>query len=204
MLTDPDLYDHIAKKWDIYSERTCFPITECLLEMTGVKIDERVLDVACGTGIVARQAARIVGSGGIVTGIDLSPGMISLASNRAKDEGYKCASFYVMDATHLAFQDKTFDVVVAQLPHFYYRKQFVDEIFRVLKSGGRCAICKAGFGSKAWPLNYMPDNNEMNYRANIDGLFKSLLVKYFPDIVEEPIWLIKLKSTISRLFFFDP
>jgi SAM-dependent methyltransferase len=50
-----------------------------LVELAQPRPSERVLDVACGTGIVARIAATRVGPGGTVVGIDLNPGMLSVA-----------------------------------------------------------------------------------------------------------------------------
>src|SRR5512132_1698227 len=56
-----------------------------LLDLAAVRPGERVLDVACGTGIVARQAAARVGPGGAVTGTDLNQGMLEAARAAAAD-----------------------------------------------------------------------------------------------------------------------
>ena len=55
------------------------PVSVALLEAATLQPGERVLDVACGTGLIARLAAQSVGSSGTVTGLDLSPGMIKVA-----------------------------------------------------------------------------------------------------------------------------
>jgi len=71
---------------------------------------ERVLDVACGTGLVTLAAADAVGVGGSVLGVDLSDGMIDRARERAADVAN--ARFRRMDAEHLDLADGSFDVVL--------------------------------------------------------------------------------------------
>src|SRR5215470_18071734 len=55
------------------------PWVRVLVEAAGLKSRERVLDLACGTGLVARAAAERVGQDGRVVGVDLNPGMIAVA-----------------------------------------------------------------------------------------------------------------------------
>src|SRR5215475_10949175 len=69
---------------------------------------ERVLDVACGTGIVARRAARLVGPGGKVAGLDYSPAMIAVAQTREDGAGIEWRQG---DAHALPFAAASFDVV---------------------------------------------------------------------------------------------
>src|SRR5712691_9054168 len=107
-MLDPDQYDEVAEAFDRYSERTGFPITECLMEMTRVSPGTQVLDVACGSGIVTRRAGALVGKTGRAVGIDLSPGQIRVARERAQTEGRRWMEFLVMDALQLAFAEGTF------------------------------------------------------------------------------------------------
>src|SRR5438105_3191303 len=60
------------------------PWASLLVDAARVSAGERALDVACGTGVVARAAARRVGSAGRVTGVDLNPGMIAVARSLPK------------------------------------------------------------------------------------------------------------------------
>ena len=55
------------------------PVSAALLESAALQPGERVLDVACGTGVIARRAAERVGPTGTVTGFDLAPDMIEVA-----------------------------------------------------------------------------------------------------------------------------
>ena len=98
---------------------------------------QRVLDVACGTGILARVAASRMQSSGRVVGIDPNPGMIALARQLAPAIEWREAR-----AEALPFPDQSFDAVVSQfgLMFFTDRRQAVREMLRVLKSGGRLVV----------------------------------------------------------------
>jgi ubiquinone/menaquinone biosynthesis C-methylase UbiE len=100
---------------------------------------ERVLDVACGTGIVARRAARLVGPGGKVAGLDYSPAMIAVAQTRKDGAGIEWRQG---DAHALPFAAASFDVVFIQqgLQFFSDRALALREVHRVLASGGRVGI----------------------------------------------------------------
>jgi ubiquinone/menaquinone biosynthesis C-methylase UbiE len=112
---------------------------EDLLERVQPREGEAVLDIACGTGIVARLAAKRVGRG-LVTGLDLNAGMLAVARN-APAEG--AAIIWVEGSTlGLPFPADSVDVVVCQqgLQFFPDRRKALGEMRRVLKSGGRAAL----------------------------------------------------------------
>jgi ubiquinone/menaquinone biosynthesis C-methylase UbiE len=98
---------------------------------------ERVLDVACGTGILARESLRRVGSSGRVAGIDPVPGMIEVAKQIAPDVEWRQGN-----AESLPFPDELFDAVVSQfgLMFFMDRSQAIQEMLRVLSARGRLAV----------------------------------------------------------------
>jgi len=183
-MLDPDQYDDVAERFDRYAERTTGPITECLMEMTRIGAGQQVLDVACGSGVVTRRAAAIVGPAGRAIGIDLSPGQIAVAARRAQTEGCSWSKFIVMDALHLEFAEETFDAVVAQYPHLPDRQRCLREMARVLKSGGRLAICNGGGGAAVWPLAKAPLDAPVASDAIVDGLFMTCLETHFPDVLE--------------------
>jgi ubiquinone/menaquinone biosynthesis C-methylase UbiE len=85
------------------------PWARGLVDLADPRPGERVLDVACGTGAVARAAARRVGADGTVTGVDVNAGM--LATARATDAAIEWRQ---ADASALPFSDRTFDVVLCQ------------------------------------------------------------------------------------------
>lgn len=98
---------------------------------------DRVLDIACGTGVLAREAARRVGSGGSVAGVDPNPGMLHVASSRAPG-----VAWHEGVAESLGFPDESFDAVVSQFGMMFFgdRVAAVREAFRVLAPGGRMAF----------------------------------------------------------------
>ncbi|MDI9240685.1 methyltransferase domain-containing protein [Lysobacter sp. LF1] len=117
------------------------PWAEVLLDLARPQEGERVLDLACGTGIVARLAARRVGSGGRVTGMDLNPAMLEVAQAQAAQEGLRI-EWQQGDATTLPFADGAFDLVLCQhgLQFVPDRTALLKEAHRVLGPQGRIAL----------------------------------------------------------------
>jgi SAM-dependent methyltransferase len=100
-----------------------------------------VLDVACGTGVVSRLAARRVAPSGTVTGLDLNEGMLSVAGRLPLPPGLTI-EWRQGSALALPFANRAFDVVVCQhgLMFFPDRLKALVEMRRVLTPGGRVAI----------------------------------------------------------------
>jgi SAM-dependent methyltransferase len=112
---------------------------EQLLELAEVKPGERVLDVATGTGIVARLAAARVGPEGTVTGIDVNEGMLAAAAAAGPGE----VDWQRADATELPFPDGSYDLVTCQqgLQFVTDHRGALHEMRRVLAAPeGRVAI----------------------------------------------------------------
>lgn len=112
--------------------------------------NERILDIACGTGLVSFQAARAVGVRGRVLGVDLSEGMVGAAELRARDLKLSNCSFSRMDAETLALPDASFDVALCALGLMYMPEpeQALREMHRVLRPGGRVSLAVWGERSK--------------------------------------------------------
>lgn len=117
------------------------PWAETLLDHAGLRSDMRVLDVACGTGVVARVAAARLGRSGIVAGIDMNPAMIEVARSAAAAEGLDI-DWQVGLAGELPFPDASFDLVTIQqgLQFFPDKPAALRECLRVLAPGGRIAV----------------------------------------------------------------
>jgi SAM-dependent methyltransferase len=102
-----------------------------------IKSGQRVLDVACGTGVLARAAAAPVGASGSVVGLDVNEGMLAVAAQKAPQIEWRQGK-----AETLPFDDDSFDAVVSQfgLMFFVDRQAALREMMRVLRPGGHFAV----------------------------------------------------------------
>ena len=108
-----------------------------LLDLGDVRAGQTVLDVACGTGIVARNAADRVGPNGSVTGVDLNENMLIVARRVRPDVTWKQG-----DVAALPFPDDRFDAVLCQMALMFFpdRAGALREMARVARSGARVVI----------------------------------------------------------------
>jgi ubiquinone/menaquinone biosynthesis C-methylase UbiE len=117
------------------------PWAPLLVETARLSSGERVLDVACGTGVVARAAAERVGPRGRVVGIDLNPGMIAVAQSLPAIYGAPI-EWLERSALDLGLDNASFDVVLCQqgLQFFPDKAVALREMRRVLADNGRLAL----------------------------------------------------------------
>lgn len=110
-----------------------------LIEAAGLRKGELVLDVACGTGTVARLAAERVGTTGSVSALDVNAGMLAVARSLPSQVPIK---WYETAAESIPLPDQSFDVVFCGigLQFFADRAAALREMHRVLKPGGRVCI----------------------------------------------------------------
>lgn len=108
-----------------------------IVNAANVKPGDHVLDVACGTGVVAREAARRLGRTGKVVGLDCNDGMLAVARRTAPDIDWRLGQ-----AEALPFEDCIFDAVTCQFALMFFedRGTALKEMWRVLKPGGRMAV----------------------------------------------------------------
>lgn len=111
-----------------------------LLEIAQLKLGQRVLDVATGTGIAAAAAAERVGETGTVVATDISPHMLIRAGERVA--GFSTASLSVEDGQALSFPDQSFDTVICNMGLMYFPEpeKGVSEFYRVLRPDGRATV----------------------------------------------------------------
>jgi ubiquinone/menaquinone biosynthesis C-methylase UbiE len=106
-------YSTLAPRWDTSGAAWNQPVATRLLDLAGLAPGMRVLDVGCGAGAVSIPAARAVGPGGRVTGIDLAGPMLTRARQAALAEGLTNVVFLNVDASEPSFRAASFDAVVA-------------------------------------------------------------------------------------------
>lgn len=131
-----------AETYETYMVPALFaPWASHLVDLAEPRSGERALDVACGTGIVARTLARSVGPTGAVVGLDLSRSMLEVASAAAMGEALDI-ELVEGRAESLPFDDHTFDLVTCQfgLMFFSDRAAALREMRRVLRPTGRIAV----------------------------------------------------------------
>lgn len=131
------------------------PWAEVLVDAAGVAAGDRVLDVASGTGVVARAAARRVGIRGHVLATDISGPMLRHAAGQPALDGAAAIEYQQAPATELPARDGAFDVVLCQqgLQFFSARSEAVREMARVLRSGGAVGAAVWAAGHRLEPFD---------------------------------------------------
>jgi SAM-dependent methyltransferase len=119
--------------------RSIAPVIAGVIRRADLKSGERVLDLGTGTGAVAIEAARLVGTTGRVTGVDISLDMLSMAKKRIDGSSYGNIELQQGRAEQIPADDASFDVVLASLSLMYVidRGAAAHEMRRILRSGGR-------------------------------------------------------------------
>jgi ubiquinone/menaquinone biosynthesis C-methylase UbiE len=114
------------------------PLGPVLLEATGIGADDRVLDVAAGTGSVAIPAAQ---TGAAVVATDLTPELLAAGQAIASARGI-ALEWREANAEHLPFADNEFDAVLSAIGVMFapHHKLAADELVRVCRSGGRIGV----------------------------------------------------------------
>jgi ubiquinone/menaquinone biosynthesis C-methylase UbiE len=136
-----DSFQISADQAEVYEERFVPALfrqwVEPVLEAGGVQPGDRVLDVACGTGVVARAAADRVAPDGSVTGVDLNPAMLAVAERAAPGIDWQQG-----DVAALPFPADAFDLVTCQAAVFFFPDLTgaLAEMGRVARPKGRVVL----------------------------------------------------------------
>jgi len=143
-----------------------------LLDATGVSAGQRVLDVATGTGIVARSAADRVGPTGSVVGLDLNNAMLAVARRIQPEIEWRQG-----DAAALPFGDAEFDIVLSQMALMFFPDpiEALREMRRVLRPAGTVGVLIPS--GLAWNPPYQSFVDIVSRHAGPDA--RNLVTTYF-------------------------
>ncbi len=131
---------------------------ELVLKLSEPKQSDSVLDIACGTGIVSCEFAKIVFQ---VTGIDLTPAMIEQAKVLQKDNNLNNITWKIGDVSNLPFNDNMFSIIVTRYSfhHIMEPKKVLEEMKRVCVSGGKIMV-----------MDVTPDKDKVDAYNHVEKL----------------------------------
>ena len=169
-----------------------FKSTTELVRLADIQPDDKVLDIACGTGVVSKGISQLLGRNGLLVGMDLSRTALSIAK---KSIAFPNANFFEMDAENLGFNFK-FDKITCQygIMFFPHADKVLKSIHKILNPDGKLVVVVHGLAE------------DVPYFSII---MKSIL-KYIPDIRADGTPTVhrfgnplELKSELSRAGFLD-
>jgi ubiquinone/menaquinone biosynthesis C-methylase UbiE len=173
-------WDKAAALYDQSWQRQLAPAQQTMLALAGLAPGERVVDIACGTGLVTFAAADAVGPAGDVVGTDISDVMVKLAATRARTRGLDRVRFERMDAEDLSpLSDASFDVALCALGLMYVPDPLkaIREMTRVVTPatdrGGRVVAAVWGQRSRCGWADIFPIV-DAQVRSEVCPLFFSL------------------------------
>ncbi len=149
------VFDSVASKYDVMNDLMSMGLHRAwkayTVAVANVRDDSRVLDIAGGTGDLARAFARKVGPKGMVVHTDINEAMLRRGRERLLDEGLALPTL-LCDAEKLPFADASFDLVSVAfgLRNMTHKEQALAEMARVLRPGGRLLVLE--FSKVAPPL----------------------------------------------------
>jgi ubiquinone/menaquinone biosynthesis C-methylase UbiE len=129
------------KKWDQFIMEFLRPMGDAIVDQLDIKEDDLVLDIAAGTGEPGLTIATIAKKGQVI-GTDLSEEMLLIAADSAAAKGLKNYSTKAANVSELPFGNDTFTKVSCRMGFMFFPNMQLaaNEIYRVLKPGGRIAI----------------------------------------------------------------
>ncbi len=150
-------FEAIADRYDLADTLLSFGLhffwRRRALQILNLKHGDKVLDLCSGTGDFALSAARSVGAGGITVACDISRQMMLAGQKKACRHGlHKSIEWIQGDAEEMGFSDDSFDAVVVGygIRNFVFLEHGLEEIFRVLKSGGKFMAMEFSIPKNVW------------------------------------------------------
>jgi ubiquinone/menaquinone biosynthesis C-methylase UbiE len=185
-------YRELAAGYDA-SSRHETPLRLRTIDLLQLQPGQRVLDIACGTGLSFAALLARVGAGGHVLGVEVSPEMARLAQQRIDQHGWSNATVLVGDVAHAAFGAQPFDAALFHYTHDVLQAPAaLARIFASLRPGARVAV--AGLKTThplLVPLNLSAWWRGRRYRTTDANLRRPWvhLVRWVPDFEWQPTYL---------------
>ena len=138
------------KRWWPTFEGAAQRVNDRVVELSGARAGNRVLDIATGSGEPALTAARAVGPSGHIVAVDMSPGMLAIARERIESAGLKNVGLVESDAESLVLDAHSFDAVLCRWGLMFMPDLdgLLQKLHRALKSDGRIATAVWSTGDK--------------------------------------------------------
>ena len=207
----PDLQRRVQRYgWDKASEyyENCWqmqlkPAHDLLLETAKIQEGDKILDIAAGTGLITFKMAEIVGQSGEILATDISDEMVKIGTQMADSKEITNVRFERMDAENISCEDNTFDLATCALGLMYFPDPdaSLNEMYRVLKTGGRAAVAVWGSRKKCGWSEIFPI---VDVRVNTDvcpmffNLGEKEVLKYpFENAGFKDISLIKIETKLT-------
>ena len=164
------VFDSVAPRYDLMNDLMSFGLHRAwkayTVAVANVRAGDRVLDIAAGTGDLARAFARKVGASGLVVQSDINEAMLVRGRDRLLDEGLIVPAL-LCDAERLPLPDASFDLVSVAfgLRNMTHKERALAEMNRVLRPGGRLLVLE--FSQVAPPLRKAYDWYSFNVLPRI-------------------------------------
>ncbi len=139
-------WDKASAYYETFWQKQLQPAQDKLMQLANIQAGEKVIDIACGTGLVTFRATQKVGENGFVLGTDISDKMVELATAVSAEKKFGNVKIQRMDAEELTVEDEMYDVALCALGLMYIPDSLksLKEMARVLKPGGRAVAAVWG------------------------------------------------------------
>lgn len=196
-------WDKASAYYEKFWQRQLKPAQDRMLEIAAIKEGEKIIDIACGSGLISFRAAREAGSTGFVAGNDISDSMVQLCRQAAETNKIANTAFERMDAEELRVRDDEFDLAINALGLMYVPDPLnaLKEMRRVLKPGGRAVALVWGqrnhcgwaeifeivdrrVSSEVCPMFFHLGNNEMLKKHFEMAGFRNIVVERLNTLLD--------------------
>ena len=139
-------WDKASGYYEAYWQKQLYPAQQKLLQLANIKDGDKIIDIACGTGLVSFPAAELAGEKGFVLANDISDKMVETGTGIAKERNLSNISFQRMDAEELTVEDDSYNIALCALGLMYFPDPLkaMKEMHRSLKPGGHAVVAVWG------------------------------------------------------------